>query len=148
MPCRAIVPDGERAFLLHETMREFRALDVLVKAWTAGYGSKPDPSKIFPQTEHPVVARHPRTGRKFLYVNGAFTSHIVQLTRKESDAILNLLYRHIERHLAFQTRIQWSENALLIWDNWASQHHAIWNYYPYDRWGDRVSVVSGGAPSA
>jgi taurine dioxygenase len=117
-------------------------------AWTAGYGAKPDPGKIYPQTEHPVVATHPRTGRKFLYVNASFTSHIVQLTRKESDAILQFLFRHVESQLALQTRVHWHPNSLLIWDNWASQHHAIWDYYPEERWGERVSVVTGEAPQA
>ena len=117
-------------------------------AWTAGYGAQPDPGKSYPQTEHPVVATHPRTGRKFLYVNASFTSHIVQLTRKESDAILAFLTHHVESQLALQTRVHWRPNSLLIWDNWASQHHAIWDYYPEERWGDRVSVVTGEAPRA
>ncbi|WP_022720322.1 TauD/TfdA family dioxygenase [Rhodopseudomonas sp. B29] len=117
-------------------------------AWTAGYGAKPDPGKTYPQTEHPVVATHPRTGRKFLYVNASFTSHIVQLTRKESDAILQHLYHHIEGQLALQTRVHWQSNSLLVWDNWASQHHAVWDYYPEERWGERVSVVTGEAPQA
>jgi taurine dioxygenase len=38
--------------------------------------------------------------------------------------------------------------TLVIWDNWASQHHAVWDYYPEERWGDRVSVVTGDAPRA
>ena len=118
------------------------------QAWTAGYGVKPDPGKTYPQTEHPVVATHPRTERKFLYVNASFTTHIVQLTRKESDAILHLLARHVESQLALQTRVRWTPNALVIWDNWASQHHAVWDYYPEERWGDRVSVVTGEAPRA
>ena len=118
------------------------------QAWTAGYGAQPDPGKIYPQSEHPVVATHPRTGRKFLYVNSAFTSHIVQLTRNESTAILDLLYRHVERSLAFQARIHWEANSLLVWDNWASQHHAVWDYYPFERSGDRVSVVTGESPMA
>lgn len=117
-------------------------------AWTAGYGAQPDPGKTYPQTEHPVVATHPRTGRKFLYVNASFTSHIVQLTRAESDAVLQLLFRHVERSLALQTRIRWHPDSLLVWDNWASQHHAVWDYYPFERWGERVSVVTGDAPRA
>lgn len=118
------------------------------QAWTAGYGAKPDPGKTYPQTEHPVVATHPRTGRKFLYVNASFTSHIVQLTRKESDAVLQHLFRHVESQLALQTRVHWQPNSLLVWDNWASQHHAVWDYYPEERWGERVSVVTGEAPQA
>lgn len=118
------------------------------QAWTAGYGAQPDPGKTYPATEHPVVPRHPRTGRKFLYVNSAFTTRIVQLTKDESDALLTLLFRHVEKSLAFQVRIHWSENALLFWDNWATQHHAVWDYYPDERWGERASIVTGEAPTA
>jgi taurine dioxygenase len=109
-------------------------------AWTAGYGSKPEPGKTFPAAEHPVVATHPFTGRKFLFVNEAFTSHIVQLTRDESAAVLQTLFRHVQKHLAFQVRVHWEAGTLLFWDNWATQHHAVWDYYPEERWGERVSA--------
>ncbi|MGE5515207.1 MAG: TauD/TfdA dioxygenase family protein [Bacteroidota bacterium] len=118
------------------------------KAWTAGYGAAPQAGQSFPATEHPVVARHHLTGRKYLFVNEAFTSHIVQLTRSESDAVLNLLFRHIEKNQAFQARIHWAPNSLVFWDNWATQHHAIWDYYPHERWGERASAFIGTAPRA
>ena len=117
------------------------------KAWTAGYGARPQPGRNFPQAEHPVVAVHPATGRRFLYVNASFTSHIMQLTRWESDALLDLLFRHVERNLAFQARVRWTPNTLVFWDNWATQHHAVWDYYPYERWAARVSAING-APRA
>ena len=116
------------------------------QAWTAGYGSKPEPGANFPANEHPVVARHPHTGQKFLFVNSAFTSHIVQLTRTESQSVLDYLYRHIEKHLAFQVRVHWEPGTLLFWDNWATQHHAVWDYFPQERWGERVSVLSESGP--
>lgn len=116
------------------------------QAWTNGYGAEPPAGESFPATEHPVVARHPLTGRKFLFVNAAFTSHIVQLTRAESDALLQLLFRHIEKHLSFQTQVRWTPNSLVFWDNWATQHHAIWDYYPFERWGERVSAFIGHGP--
>jgi taurine dioxygenase len=114
------------------------------EGWSASYGAQPESGKSFPVSEHPVVVTHPRTGRKFLYVNRSFTTHIVQLTRAESDAVLSELFRHVEAQLPFQTRIHWTANALLVWDNWATQHHAVWDYYPEERWGDRVSVVVPG----
>jgi len=117
-------------------------------AWTAGYGAQPEPGKTFPSAEHPVIARHPVTGRKFLFVNAAFTTRIPQLTRAESDAVLELLFRHIERNPSLQTRVHWSADTLLIWDNWATQHHAVWDYYPFERWGERVSVYRDHGPQA
>jgi len=115
-------------------------------AWTAGYGSQPEPGKVFPATAHPVVARHPHTGRRFLFVNPAFTSHIVELSRDEGSAVLQTLFRHIEKHLAFQVRVHWEPNTLLFWDNWATQHHAVWDYFPQERWGERVSVCLESGP--
>jgi taurine dioxygenase len=109
-------------------------------AWTAGYGAQPDPGKVFPAAEHPVVATHPVNGKKYLYVNSGFTSHIVQLSRTESDAVLQHLFRHIEKQLALQVRVHWAPGTLLYWDNWATQHHAVWDYFPQERWGERVSA--------
>jgi taurine dioxygenase len=116
------------------------------EGWTNGYGAEPDPGQTFASSEHPVVVRHPVTGRKHLFVNRAFTTHIVQLTRPESAALLELLYQHIESHLAFQLRVKWTPNTLLQWDNWATLHQAVWDYYPFERWGERVSAVSGNRP--
>jgi taurine dioxygenase len=118
------------------------------EGWTAGYGAKPEPGKTFPASEHPVVARHPHSGRKFLFVNEAFTSHIVQLSRSESASVLDHLYRHIEKQLAFQVRVRWEPGTLLLWDNWATQHHAVWDYFPQERWGERVSARLGHGPQA
>ena len=118
------------------------------EGWTAGYGAKPEAGKSFPASEHPVVARHPVTGRKFLFVNPSFTTHIVQLTRSESDAVLQLLYRQVLNNLAFQTRVHWEPDTLLLWDNWATWHHAVWDYYPNSRWGERVSAIRDHGPQA
>jgi taurine dioxygenase len=113
--------------------------------WVQGYGYRPN--QEFQVNEHPVVVRHPDTGRKVLYVNRGFTSHIPQLARFESAALLETLYRHIETQPALTCRVRWTPNSLVFWDNRCTQHQAIWDYYPLDRSGHRVSIV-GERPTA
>jgi taurine dioxygenase len=92
-----------------------------------------------PRTEHPVVATHPETGRKLLFVNGSYTTHIVQLSRRESDAVLAFIYRHIENPV-FHGRFKWRPNSSAFWDNRCSQHRGIWDFFPHRRSAHRVTV--------
>jgi len=93
----------------------------------------------FPNAEHPVVRTHPETGRKGLYVNRGFTTRIVQLKKNESDALLEMLYRHIETP-EFMCRFKWRPNSIAFWDNRCAQHHAMFDYFPNRRYGHRVTV--------
>jgi len=73
---------------------------------------------------HPVVRTHPITGRKILYVNPEFTTKIKGLERKESDALLTLLFAQFEKP-EVQARLRWEQNTVAIWDNRATQHRAV-----------------------
>lgn len=108
------------------------------QAYRGRYGYTGD--REFPVSEHPVVRSHPITGRRALYVNMGFTSHIKGLKRRESDALLNMLYDHIAHGINFQVRFQWQPNSVAIWDNRCVQHHASWDYYPETRHGYRVTT--------
>ena len=129
-------------------LQELRAEHSGQEGWTNGYGEEPDPGQKFAASQHPVVITHPETGRKHLFVSRAFTTHIADLTRNESQAVLESLYRQIETNQAFQYRVRWEPNTVVVWDNWGTQHQAIWDYYPFNRWGDRVSAVAGIKPAA
>ncbi len=95
--------------------------------------------KVFPSAEHPVIATHPKSGRQALYVNPSFTTRINDLADHESKAMLEFLYRHQQRP-EFQVRFQWSENAIALWDDRCTQHFAIWDYWPNERKGHRVTI--------
>ena len=116
------------------------------KPYTGGYGQAAPPGG-WPKSSHPVVIRHPGNGRQALFVNRGFTTRINELDRKESDALLEFLWRHVETHLEFQCRVRWTPNTLVFWDNRCTQHHAVWDYFPHSRYGQRVSIV-GERPSA
>ena len=96
--------------------------------------------RAYPAPEHPVVRTHPETGRKAIYVNAAFTQHIVGMDKDRSDALLKHLYRQAPVP-EYQCRFRWSENAIAFWDNRASQHYAASDYWPAVRRMERVTVV-------
>jgi taurine dioxygenase len=98
-----------------------------------------DTGRVFPRAEHPVIRTHPVSGRKALFVNGGFTTRIVQLERPESDAVLGFLYRHVETP-EYHCRFRWQVNSVAFWDNRCVQHHAMWDYYPQRRHGHRVTI--------
>ncbi|UDI95124.1 TauD/TfdA dioxygenase family protein [Pseudomonas sp. IAC-BECa141] len=100
-----------------------------------------------PKNEHPVVVRHPETGRKTLFVNSGFTSHIVQLSGGESQMLLNMLFDLVAREPVLSCRVRWTPNSLVFWDNRCTQHHAVWDYFPHSRYGERVTIL-GTQPKA
>ena len=106
------------------------------------------PEGGYPRNEHPVIVQHPETGRAVLYVNSGFTSRIRGLSARESDALLQFLFRHIDSTPKLTARVSWSPNTLVLWDNRCTQHHSVWDYYPGSRYGERVSVIAQERPLA
>lgn len=93
-----------------------------------------------PPVQHPVVRTHPVSGRKALFVNEGFTTRIVELSEKESHAVLELLYAHATKP-EFQVRWRWQPNDVAIWDNRVTQHYANADYYPARRIMHRATVL-------
>ncbi|PPR46450.1 MAG: (R)-phenoxypropionate/alpha-ketoglutarate-dioxygenase [Alphaproteobacteria bacterium MarineAlpha5_Bin9] len=96
------------------------------------------------RNEHPIIRTNPDSGKKALYVNTMYTREIVGLDRKESDSILNELYKHQER-LDLTCRFKWTKNAVAIWDNRSVIHYAIADFYPkrglgHKRVMDRIAI--------
>ncbi len=83
----------------------------------------------YPAVRHPIVRTHPDTGRKLLYVNAIFTTHIPDLDPAESDALLERLFAQA-RAPEYQCRFHWEAGSLAFWDNRSTQHYACSDYYP------------------
>jgi len=92
-----------------------------------------------PPVNHPVVRTHPVTGRKGLFVNEGFTTHINELSAAESQALLAFLYGHVARP-ELTVRWTWRVDDVAFWDNRVTQHYAIADYLPERRTMHRATV--------
>jgi taurine dioxygenase len=100
----------------------------------------------YPTVRHPVVCRHDATGRRHLYVNRIFTSHLEGVDPEEGDALLERLCRQAECP-EYQYRLHWRPGTLAFWDNRAVQHYAASDYWPQVRIMERASII-GSRPVA
>ena len=82
---------------------------------------------------------HPETGRRNLFVNPGFTKRIKGLTARESDALLQFLYRHMATP-EYVVRYRWEEGDLGFWDNRTTMHYAIHDYGDAHRVIQRVTI--------
>ncbi len=88
---------------------------------------------------HPVVRTHPETGRNGLFVNPHFTQTILGMSKLESDAVLDLLYRHCQQP-ELTCRFRWQPGSVAFWDNRATLHYALDDYGDAERVGHRVTL--------
>jgi taurine dioxygenase len=88
---------------------------------------------------HPVVIRHPETGRPALYVNPGFTLRFDGWSEDESLPILDYLYRHAVRP-EFTCRFHWREGSLALWDNRSTWHFAVNDYHGERRLLHRITI--------
>jgi len=108
-------------------------------------------SAAYPMAEHPVVRMHPETGEKVLFVNQGFTTHFVNFHNHEdvrygqdftieANNLMNYLVRQAEIP-EYQVRLRWRPNTIAMWDNRATQHYAIHDFYPAERRMMRATIV-------
>jgi taurine dioxygenase len=93
-----------------------------------------------PPVSHPVARTNPVTGRKALFVNQDFTSHIEGVSARESDALLRFLFDHMAQP-EFQVRWRWRAGTVAMWDNRWTQHCALADYFPARRRVRRATVL-------
>ena len=132
---------------LKQTLKGLRAVHTIrrvfgVKAHQANPERKErfvNPELATQEAVHPVVIRHPETGRHTLYVNASFTTHFEGWTEKESKPLLDFLYQHAASP-EFQTRFRWEEGSIAFWDNRATWHYALNDYQGERRLMHRITI--------
>jgi taurine dioxygenase len=123
---------------VHDFARGFPARGIVAKG--AGGDKHAKAVEEHPPVIHPVIRTHPETGADSLFVNYGFTARIKGLKRAESDAILNMLFAHIQKP-EFHVRWTWKPNAIAFWDNRITQHYAVNDYLPNRRVMHRATVL-------
>ncbi|MBP7566310.1 MAG: TauD/TfdA family dioxygenase [Burkholderiaceae bacterium] len=87
---------------------------------------------------HPVVRRHPETGEEVLFVNEAFTRQIDGVPFREGRALLEFLREWmVQPEFVYSHR--WECDGIAVWDNRATQHYAVADYWPATRVLRRVT---------
>lgn len=93
---------------------------------------------------HPLVRTHPETGKRALFIGGDTQQAILGLAPHESQAIRELVNRHIEQP-RFHVRWSWEPGDFAIWDERSTVHRAVSDHYPRER-EMRRCVVDGDRP--
>ncbi|KAK3648794.1 hypothetical protein LTR56_007234 [Elasticomyces elasticus] len=135
------VPDCGGDTLYLNSMAAYDALSTPMKAFLDNldaihsgarqsvHGKKKSPyRRDLVESIHPIVRVHPVTGRKALWFPPEYVSGIVGLKREESDAITDMLYRHLQGSLDFHTRVKWDNKTVVVYDNRMVMHSVVLDY--------------------
>lgn len=107
----------------------------------AGFDVRDGPGSV-----HPLVRRHPETGRACLYLGRRARAFVTGLAVSDSEALLDALWAHAMQS-RFEWRHEWRVGDMVMWDNRCTMHHRE----PFDPAARRLLrrvVVKGGAPVA
>ena len=80
-----------------------------------------------PPIDVPVIAPHPVTGRKTIFVTELHTTYIKGVSRVTSESLLRLLFGLLAEPVR-QVRFTWEPNTFVVWDNRLTQHRGIHDY--------------------
>lgn len=97
---------------------------------------------VLEDVSHPVVIRHPVSGKPAIYVNPGFTTRIEGVSDEESQELLATLFEHCTQP-QFLYEFHWTPGAVAVWDNRATWHFARNDYHGYRRLMHRITLAGG-----
>lgn len=145
-----IPPDGAGDTLFMNMYAAYDDLSERMQHYLEGLTAVHDGSRSYgegsPINSHPVIVRHPDSGKKAIFVNAGFTTKINGLSERESRHVLQFLFDHCVR-VEWSCRFRWQPHSVAFWDNRCTLHKVISDFWPHVRSGYRVYVNSAQAPS-
>jgi taurine dioxygenase len=146
-----VPPDGGGDTMFASMYAAYDALSPRMKAYLSGLTATHDGTRVFgptaPVSVHPVITKHPVTGKKVIYVNTDFTAKINELPALEGERVLRFLIDHCNKP-EWTCRFRWRAHSIAFWDNRCTHHKAIWDYWPNVRSGYRIQVEGTASPEA
>jgi taurine dioxygenase len=113
-----VPPNGGGDTMFTSACKAYEELSPGMKTYLEGKTATHDGSRVFdknadvyPVSVHPIVVRHAESGRKLLFVNREFTSHINEVPEGESRGVLEFLYDHIARP-HWSMRFHWTDHSI------------------------------------
>lgn len=85
-----------------------------------GFSEVDDPRDA-PGAVHPLVIRHPETGRPALFLGRRRNAYVMGLPLDESEDLLDRLWAHATRPEFGWTQV-WRKGDLILWDNRCTMH--------------------------
>ncbi len=83
--------------------------------------------KATPPSKHPLVCKHPETGKKCLFYSELLISHFQELTEEENKTLKEFLQQHIQKPELY-CRFKWENNSIAFWDNRCTAHKGIFDF--------------------
>jgi taurine dioxygenase len=146
-----VPPDGGGDTMFASMYAAYDALSDKMKTYLDGLTATHDGTRVFgpgtPVSVHPVIVKHPVSGRKVIFVNTDFTAKINDVPRLESERLLQFLIDHCNKP-EWTCRFRWRPHSIAFWDNRCTHHKAIWDYWPNVRSGFRIQVEGTERPVA
>jgi taurine dioxygenase len=93
---------------------------------------------------HPLVRRHPETGKAALFVNLGYTIGVDGMSEADATTLLSELFVHQARP-EFIYRHRWSPGLLTLWDNRCVLHTATGGYQGHRRLLWRITIGESSA---
>lgn len=146
-----VPPDGGGDTSFASACAAYEGLSDRMKVYLDGLTAYHDGRDNFgegtPNAVHPLICRHPETGRKLIYLSDSFTKRINELSDEENDAVMRFLREHCRRP-EWSMRFRWEPHSVAFWDNRCMRHRATADYLPNVRSGYRIQIEGSAPPVA